>query len=371
MLYEIFTTISHIVNYLSLEILGVDEVTVVDELVGGGGRWCSGGVGEEWMRCANKKEVTNHTFNEKHDDVSGCPISGAVVDSLEEIARILCDYCDESFKDLRDSILHLREKHPCLFYPLVADIAETISVTNYVVLVFATNVSEDEDVVVLVSATNVSKGTDDFVFTAMHGCSAEDSSNEWHLEEIYMPWTHLEKKRTRLRTYTNISQEYAYKAWRQRHKIHVLENQLLSVSLLICLGKHDYVEGIPSCNSLYTTLPPNMVYPLLSLSFLCVNCFVTDSRQPPWETRILSVLLETTPNLATRAPGTPLSSSQGTTCYLFDSTPSGSITTWGDLTTRFLAQFFPPGRIAKLRNYILMFQQHHGESLFEAWNRFK
>ncbi|GJY52694.1 zinc finger, CCHC-type containing protein [Tanacetum coccineum] len=48
----------------------------------------------------------------------------------------------------------------------------------------------------------------------------------------------------------------------------------------------------------------------------------------------------------------------------------GSITTWEDLTTRFLAQFFPPGRTAKLRNDILMFQQHHGESLSEAWTRF-
>ncbi|GJX18560.1 zinc finger, CCHC-type containing protein [Tanacetum coccineum] len=51
--------------------------------------------------------------------------------------------------------------------------------------------------------------------------------------------------------------------------------------------------------------------------------------------------------------------------------PAGSITTWEDLTTRFLDQFFPPGRTAKLRNDILMFQQHHGESLLEAWTRFK
>ncbi|GKE39809.1 MAK10-like protein [Tanacetum coccineum] len=51
--------------------------------------------------------------------------------------------------------------------------------------------------------------------------------------------------------------------------------------------------------------------------------------------------------------------------------PAGSITTWEDLTTRFLAQFFPPGRTAKLRNDILMFQQHHGESLSEAWTHFK
>ncbi|GKF02122.1 zinc finger, CCHC-type containing protein [Tanacetum coccineum] len=51
--------------------------------------------------------------------------------------------------------------------------------------------------------------------------------------------------------------------------------------------------------------------------------------------------------------------------------PAGSITTWEDLTTRFLAQFFPPKRTAKLCNDIIMFQQHHGESLSEAWTRFK
>ncbi|GJT20095.1 zinc finger, CCHC-type containing protein, partial [Tanacetum coccineum] len=50
---------------------------------------------------------------------------------------------------------------------------------------------------------------------------------------------------------------------------------------------------------------------------------------------------------------------------------AGSITTWEDLTTRFLAQFFPPRRTSKLCNDILMFQQHHGESLSEAWTHFK
>ncbi|GJV00003.1 zinc finger, CCHC-type containing protein [Tanacetum coccineum] len=50
---------------------------------------------------------------------------------------------------------------------------------------------------------------------------------------------------------------------------------------------------------------------------------------------------------------------------------AGSISTWDDLTTRFLVQFFLPGRTSKLRNDILMFQQHQGESLSEAWTRFK
>ncbi|GJU79923.1 zinc finger, CCHC-type containing protein [Tanacetum coccineum] len=123
--------------------------------------------------------------------------------------------------------------------------------------------------------------------------------------------------------------------------------------------------------------------------------------------KILSVLLEIAPNLATRATGTPLSFSKGTMWYLFDLTPSvdsldldvanrermrlhlfqfsirdqasnflerlleGSISTWEDLTTRFLAQFFPLGRTSKLRNDILMFQQHQGESLSETWTNFQ
>ncbi|GKD92091.1 MAK10-like protein [Tanacetum coccineum] len=75
--------------------------------------------------------------------------------------------------------------------------------------------------------------------------------------------------------------------------------------------------------------------------------------------------MEITPDQATRAIGIPSSSPKGTTWY--HPTPSGSISTWEDLTTRFLAQFFPSGRTAKLRNDILMFQQHHEESLSEAW----
>ncbi|GKA15604.1 zinc finger, CCHC-type containing protein [Tanacetum coccineum] len=46
--------------------------------------------------------------------------------------------------------------------------------------------------------------------------------------------------------------------------------------------------------------------------------------------------------------------------------PTRSITTWDDLNTHFLAQFFPLGRTAKLLNDILMLQQHQGESLSEA-----
>ncbi|GKB97894.1 zinc finger, CCHC-type containing protein, partial [Tanacetum coccineum] len=50
---------------------------------------------------------------------------------------------------------------------------------------------------------------------------------------------------------------------------------------------------------------------------------------------------------------------------------NGSISTWEDLTSRFLAQFFLSGRTTKLHKDILMFQQHKGESLCKAWTRFK
>nr|GEY58894.1 zinc finger, CCHC-type [Tanacetum cinerariifolium] len=54
-----------------------------------------------------------------------------------------------------------------------------------------------------------------------------------------------------------------------------------------------------------------------------------------------------------------------------DRLPAGSISTWDDLTTRFLTQFFPPGRTAKLQKDILMFLQHQDESLHDALTRFK
>ncbi|GJW22536.1 hypothetical protein Tco_0033158 [Tanacetum coccineum] len=42
-----------------------------------------------------------------------------------------------------------------------------------------------------------------------------------HLEELHVTWAHLEKKQTRLRTYTNISQDYVLSSWRRRHSFYV------------------------------------------------------------------------------------------------------------------------------------------------------
>ncbi|GJR31058.1 zinc finger, CCHC-type containing protein [Tanacetum coccineum] len=46
-----------------------------------------------------------------------------------------------------------------------------------------------------------------------------------HLEELHVTWAHLEKKRTRLRTYTNITQDNVLSSWRRRHQYNVMPSQ--------------------------------------------------------------------------------------------------------------------------------------------------
>ncbi|GJV17216.1 hypothetical protein Tco_1362539 [Tanacetum coccineum] len=89
----------------------------------------------------------------------------------------------------------------------------------------------------------------------------------WPLEEIHVTWAHLEKKRTRLRTYTKSLKDLCIQCLGRRDPYsddvrnfatasergrillmlllvdecahYALENQLLFVSLLICLGKRE------------------------------------------------------------------------------------------------------------------------------------
>ncbi|XP_073219968.1 uncharacterized protein [Cicer arietinum] len=53
------------------------------------------------------------------------------------------------------------------------------------------------------------------------------------------------------------------------------------------------------------------------------------------------------------------------------SLPSESFTTWDQLKPAFLAKYFPSRKTAQLRNQITSFSQKEGESLYEAWERFK
>ncbi|KAK8935601.1 hypothetical protein KSP39_PZI013849 [Platanthera zijinensis] len=54
-----------------------------------------------------------------------------------------------------------------------------------------------------------------------------------------------------------------------------------------------------------------------------------------------------------------------------NSLPNGSITTWAILIEKFLAKYFPPSKTAKLMRDISTFMQGNGETLYDAWERFK
>ena len=53
------------------------------------------------------------------------------------------------------------------------------------------------------------------------------------------------------------------------------------------------------------------------------------------------------------------------------SLPEGSITTWTELYNQFLQEFFPYSKVRDTQDQIDHFKQRHGESLYEAWRRFK
>nr|GFB71493.1 reverse transcriptase domain-containing protein [Tanacetum cinerariifolium] len=51
--------------------------------------------------------------------------------------------------------------------------------------------------------------------------------------------------------------------------------------------------------------------------------------------------------------------------------PPRSITTWDDLVSKFINEFFPPSQTTNLLNEILNLQQKFDESFHEAWERYK
>ncbi|KAA3481403.1 Retrotransposon gag protein [Gossypium australe] len=51
--------------------------------------------------------------------------------------------------------------------------------------------------------------------------------------------------------------------------------------------------------------------------------------------------------------------------------PRGSITTWDQMTEKFLLKYFPLAKMAKFRNDISSFVQNDLETLYDAWERYK
>ncbi|CAM8999286.1 unnamed protein product [Rhodiola kirilowii] len=54
-----------------------------------------------------------------------------------------------------------------------------------------------------------------------------------------------------------------------------------------------------------------------------------------------------------------------------DSHAEGTFTTWDKLAEAFLQQYFPPSKTAHFRNQIILFRSMDGETLYEAWERYK
>ena len=56
--------------------------------------------------------------------------------------------------------------------------------------------------------------------------------------------------------------------------------------------------------------------------------------------------------------------------WLHSLTPQ-SIPSWNVFFKAFFSKYFPPGKMVKFRQEITSFTQHSGESLYEAWERYK
>ncbi|GJS09629.1 zinc finger, CCHC-type containing protein [Tanacetum coccineum] len=152
-------------------------------------------------------------------------------------------------------------------------------------------------------------------------------------EEIHVTWAHLEKKQTRQRTYTKSLEELNTIELPKGNNVVPLRSDTIRL-----------VQNGCSFHGLRSEDPNQHLKDFLKL----VDSLDLDgANKERMRLRLFQFSLrDQASNWLERLPG--------------------SISTWEDLTTYFLAQFFPPGRTAKLCNDILMFQQHQRESLSEA-----
>ncbi|GJT75972.1 zinc finger, CCHC-type containing protein [Tanacetum coccineum] len=218
--------------------------------------------------------------------------------------------------------------------------------------------------------------------TNKHGVVTKDSTTDELLAKLYLivPFKRLEtasqdtRDAVTIHTMT-VSQESAMASARTtQSKIENIlfhdgnvdlsgvvscDEHLLSVSLLICLGKHDHVERIPSGNNVVPLRSDSIRLVQNGCSFHGLQFEDPNQHLKDFLKLVDSLDLDGENRERTRLRLFQFSLRDQARNWL-ESLPAGSITTWEDLTTRFLAQFFPPGRTAKLRNDILMFQQHHG-----------
>ncbi|GKC36657.1 MAK10-like protein, partial [Tanacetum coccineum] len=207
----------------------------------------------------------------------------------------------------------------------------------------------------------------------------------WHLEEMHMTWAHLEKKRTRLLLYTKYLKEPRIQSVETASQVYLLKSfQVRRESFSsTTIGDANLIRTLedysrPRLEGYRNTieLPEgNNVVPLRSDTIRLVQnrCSFHGLRSEDPNQHLKDFLklmdsldLDVANRERMRLRLFQFSLHDQASNWL-EHLPAGSISTWEDLTTRFLAQFFPSGRTAKLRNDILMFQQHQGESFSEAY----
>nr|GFB47245.1 reverse transcriptase domain-containing protein [Tanacetum cinerariifolium] len=87
-----------------------------------------------------------------------------------------------------------------------------------------------------------------------------------------------------------------------------------------------------------------------------------------WYNKITSTIkYRDAPNLASNLILFPFSPTGAARRWL-EKEPPHSITTWEDLVSKFINEFFPSSRATSLRNEILNCQQKIDESFHEAWD---
>nr|GFB63789.1 reverse transcriptase domain-containing protein [Tanacetum cinerariifolium] len=90
-----------------------------------------------------------------------------------------------------------------------------------------------------------------------------------------------------------------------------------------------------------------------------------------WFNKITSTIkYRDVPNSSIKLMLFPFSLAGAAHRWLEKETPR-SITTWEELVSKFINEFFPPSRTTSLRNGISNFEQKFGESFHEAWERYK
>lgn len=62
---------------------------------------------------------------------------------------------------------------------------------------------------------------------------------------------------------------------------------------------------------------------------------------------------------------------KGATKHWLKALPPGTTTTRAQIREEFIQQFFPLSKVSKLKKAIENFEQNMGESLYEAWDRYK